>query len=428
MRSLRCGRSVTLLLLFWLGTVLGASQQGPVPVERLTFDQAIQRAIENNPTVAQAAAGIVQAEAILQQVRAASRPGLDANVTTSVIDPVPSFGGNSINPRTQVVTSAGFVAPLISPVEWARRNQAGDQVVVAQRSLGEVRRQIAIAAAQAYLRIVASRRQLDLAERARETASAHHEFARQLFEGGLGSRLNQLRAEQAVSTDETRVEATRLAIALAQEALGVLVAADGPVDAAEEPAFEVPPPGDAGDTLTARTDIQLLAARQSASERVVRDSWKDYLPSVTGLFTPQVLTPSGLFQPARNLRAQVVFHVELFDSGARKGLARERQSLLDMVRAERAQLEREVRSEVRAARETVASTERALESARRAAGQAAEVVRITDAAFRAGATTNIEVLDAQREARDTETAAAIAEDAVRRARLDLLVALGRFPR
>ena len=65
---------------------------------------------------------------------------------------------------------------------------------------------------------------------------------------------------------------------------------------------------------------------------------------------------------------------------------------------------------------------------RRAAEQANEVVRITDVAFRAGATTNLEVIDAQRRARDTETAAAVAEDRARQARLDLLVALGLFPR
>jgi outer membrane protein TolC len=65
--------------------------------------------------------------------------------------------------------------------------------------------------------------------------------------------------------------------------------------------------------------------------------------------------------------------------------------------------------------------------AQQAADQANEVVRITDVAFREGATTNIEVLDAQRQARDAETQAAIDEDALRRARLELLVALGRFP-
>src|SRR5438876_967489 len=80
------------------------------------------------------------------------------------------------------------------------------------------------------------------------------------------------------------------------------------------------------------------------------------------------------------------------------------------------------------AREAVRLTDRALERARAAADQSNEVLKITDVAFREGATTNIEVIDAQRRARDADTIAVVAEDALRRARLDLLVALGRFPR
>ena len=97
------------------------------------------------------------------------------------------------------------------------------------------------------------------------------------------------------------------------------------------------------------------------------------------------------------------------------------------MRAERAGLERQVSSEVRTAREAVRLTERAAERARAAASQSDEVLRITDIAFREGATTNIEVIDAQRRARDAATTTAIAEDALRRARLELLVATGRFP-
>jgi outer membrane protein TolC len=82
---------------------------------------------------------------------------------------------------------------------------------------------------------------------------------------------------------------------------------------------------------------------------------------------------------------------------------------------------------VRAAREAVSSGERVLASARAAAGQAREVVDITNIAFRAGAATNIEVIDAERSARDAETSIAVAEDTLRRARLELLTALGRFP-
>ncbi len=82
---------------------------------------------------------------------------------------------------------------------------------------------------------------------------------------------------------------------------------------------------------------------------------------------------------------------------------------------------------MRSAEESVASADRALASARAAADQAHQVVNIVNISFQAGAVTNIEVIDAQRAALDADTAAAVAEDNLRQARLALLVALGLFP-
>jgi outer membrane protein TolC len=48
-------------------------------------------------------------------------------------------------------------------------------------------------------------------------------------------------------------------------------------------------------------------------------------------------------------------------------------------------------------------------------------------AYEAGAVTNIEVIDAERRARDAATAVVVAEDDARQARLELLAASGRFP-
>jgi outer membrane protein len=428
-----------LLLVLMIATPAGAQPA----IERLTFDEAIQRAITRHPTIAQAAAGILRAEALLQQVRSVSLPSVDATVRSTTIGPVPEFSGQTIVPRTQVNAAGNFVVPLLTPVRWAQRAQARDQVFVAERGAADVRRQIAVATAQAYLAIIAEGRVLDSNTRARDTARAHFEYAEQRFEGGAGSRLNALRAQQELSDDEARVEAAQLAVRRAQEALGVLVAGERPVDAAAEPAFDIAPEllaqplppaatpdGSAGagsGWLLQRSDVRLLQARVAAAERVLADAWKDYLPEVSGLFSPQILAPSGLFAPARSWSAAVLFSVPLFDAGNRRGLARERRALVDTVRAERTQVERQARSELRIAAEAVRSNERALARARAAAEQANEVVRITDIAFREGATTNIEVIDAQRRARDAETTAAIAEDALRRARLELLVAAGRFP-
>ena len=417
-----------------LALLIAAIPASAQTIEAITFDEAIQRATTRNPNIQQAAAGILRAEALLRQVRARALPWLDATFATNIIDPVTQFGGSSINPRTQTQTSATFSAPLVTPVAWAQRAQAADQVLVAQASSADIRRQIALATADAYLAIITQRRVLELNERARENASAHFTFADQRFQGGIGSRLNMLRAQQELSSNEARVEDARLAIRRAQEALGVLVASDAPVNAAVEPAFQVPAdvagtgaPGGDRQIVLGRVDLRLVVAREAAATRVLNDSWREYLPSVTALFTPQVLAPAGLFAQARSWRASVIFTVPLFEFGGRKALKAERQALVTQIEAQRAGAERQASSEVRTAREAVRLTERAFERARLAATQSTEVVRITDVAFREGATTNIEVIDAQRRARDAETTAAIAEDAVRRARLELLVATGRFP-
>ena len=420
-------RAASLGLSVWLGTTAAAGAQG-APIERITFEEAVQRAVAGNPAVEQAAAGIVRAEALLQQTRALSLPSLAATLTTTTIGPVPEFSGQSIVPRTQLNAGAAVTVPLFAPVRWAERVQAGDQVGVARRGVEDVRRQVAVATAQAYLAVIAARRLVELNERARDNAMAHYAFADERFKGGLGSRLNALRARQELSSDEARVEEARLGVRRAQEALGVLAAADGPLDAAGEPTFDTS--GDAaGDraAVAGRPDLRLVAAREAAAERVVSHSWREYLPEATALVAPQLLTPTGLFAQGRSWSASMQFAVPLFDAGQRSGRAAERRGLLQLARAERSDLERRAVSEVRTAREAVAATERALARARAAAEQANEVLEITDVAFREGATTNIEVLDAQRRARDAETDAAIAEDALRRARLDLLVALGRVP-
>jgi outer membrane protein len=417
-----------LLLPIAVLTLAAATPAAAQQIERVTFEEAVRRAVTSHPTVQQAAAGVRRAESVALQVRARSLPSVDASFSTNVIDPVTQFEGTSITPRNQTLTTAGLTVPLLAPVSRAERNQAADQVLVSQRSADEARRIIALAAGRAYLAVIAQRRVVELNERARDHARAHYDYAQQRFEGGLGSRLNALRAQQELSSNDARVEEARLGVRRAQEGLGVLIAADGPVDAAGDPAFELPPAG-GGDAelVRMRQDVQVIAARQAAAERVAADSWKSALPTATALFTPQLLAPSGLFANAGSWRATVLFGVSLFDSGQRKGQAREREALVDLVRAERADVERQAASEIRAAREAVSATERALEHARRAAQQANDVVQITDVAFREGATTNIEVIDAQRRARDAETAAVIAEDAVRQARLELLVATGRFP-
>ena len=414
-----------LMLVLCLATAAEA-QTTPVS-ERITFDDAVRRALEKNPGVAQAAQSILRAEALLQQANIVRQPTVSATATTTVLDSARGFDEFVTQPRTQTLLGGSVAFPVLASARWAQRAQAQDQVRVARLGVTETRRQIALATAQAYLGVIAQQRQVEVNERARENAVAHVEYARARLQGGLGSRLNELRATQELATDEVFLEGARLALRRAQEALGVLVAADGPVDAAGEPALEVTAaPADQA-WLSARADVQLVNAQVAAANRVLQDSWRDWVPSATASFEPQALAPAGLFAPSRSWRALLFVDVPIFDGGSRRVAKRQREIAVETAKIQLSDVELRARSELRAAQAAVESTERALQQARLAAQHAAEVLRITDVAFRAGATTNIELIDAQRGARDAETAAAQAEDRVRQARLDLLVALGRFP-
>ena len=131
--------------------------------------------------------------------------------------------------------------------------------------------------------------------------------------------MNELRAQQELSTDEGLVESARLALYRAQEALGVLLVADGPVDATDEPAFDLPADASEANVLQFRPDLKVFSAEQQAAERVLRDSSKDYWPYLEAVFLPQSTYPAQFFSPPNSWRFLLQMSVPIFDSGQRKG-------------------------------------------------------------------------------------------------------------
>ncbi len=429
-RSLRSrgGRLAALGAWALLATAGYASAQAPI--EPVTFDEAIRRATTANPSVAIAAANILRAEALLQQARAATLPMISAEASNITLDGAREVDGDVVTPQNTFSASIPVSMPLYAPAQWARRAQAGDQRRVAQASADDIRRQVGVAAAQSYLTVIAAHRVVEAQQRSRDTAKAFFDYAHERFKAGASSRLNELRAQQTLSADEALLEQAQLGLYRTQEALGVLLAADHPIDATNEPAFDIPPQADAAaatQLVGLRTDIKLFTTEVEAARRVVSDSSKDWYPTLNGIFAPLFQQPGSVFTPEASWRALLQVSMPLFDSGERKGRRLERQAALQQSEVTLGAAERDARSQIRAAYESVRRSERVLQSTRDAAAQAAQVLEITNISFRAGATTNIEVIDAQRRARDADTAVAVAEDQVRQARLDLLNALGRFP-
>ena len=393
---------------------------------RVSFDEAVHRAMERNPTVGQAAQAILRAEALLAQAKTVFQPQLFGAIGTTILNEERGFNDQVFLPRTQTAFNATLSYPLLAASRWANKNHAADRVVTARISAEETRQQVAITAAQAYLAVIAAKRQQEIQLRNRDTAKALADYSDTRLQAGQGSRLNSLRSQQELATAEGLLEVTELAISRSQEALGVAMFADGPVDAASEPTLPVEPPPSSDAWLLQRPDVRVFTSELRAFDRIVSDTWKSWLPTANAAFTPQYVRPAGLFEPSKSWRAFFQLEFPIYD-GTLGAVKRARVADRDTAKLRLDALTAEARSEVRLAQEAVLRRERIVAAARRAAENAVEALRITEIAYRAGATTNIEVIQQQQAARNVQIAAAVAEDNLLQARLDLAVALGRFP-
>jgi outer membrane protein TolC len=388
---------------------------------------AVNQALARNPTAVVAYAEVRRAEALMVEARASSLPTLIGTGTYTRLDDDRKLGATVIASANQLSANLALTVPLVAPRSWVQWSHASDQIDVAKASAAEVRRVVAVTVARAYLTIVAQKRVIDAVTRARDTDQAHFDFAHQRLVGGVGNRIDEVRANQQVQSDEANVQQQWSNLARDREALGVLVGVGGPLDA-EEPNLGAPT--DAAQAMKDaehRTDVVVADTRLRAADRVVKDGWADYSPYLTGVAAPFYQNPPSLTQPLTGWQAQLVLTVPFYDGGLRYGLAKERDALHDEAQASLDATLRQARADVRAAFEEVRRADAALQAARQAGDLARRALELAEIAYRAGATTNLEVIDAERTARDAETAVAVAEDGARQARLDLLSATGRFP-
>ncbi len=421
-----------LLLLAWALAVPGAASaaqesQEPAPT-RYALSEALEKALARNPSTLLAQQDLRRAQALLEQARGPSLPQVTANATGLLLDH-DRLQGNQVIQSQKSMNANVVLALPISARNWYQWSHAAENVDVSRASSADVRRVVAIGTARAWLSVLSQHRVVEANQRARRTAQQHYDYAHGRRTGGVGTRLDEVRAEQELASTDAILEQSQVALVRVQEALGVLLGDDGPADISGEPTLPETPKLDEGlqGARSARTDVKLAQSRADAAGHVARDSWADYLPLLSAQFQPFYQNPPTLTQPETGWQALLLLTFPLYDGGVRYGLGHERNALASQARISLDATLRQAQSDVRVAFESVLRADQALDAARRSAALARETLDLSNQAYKAGAITNLDVIDAERRSLDADTAMAVAEDAARQARLDLLAASGRFP-
>ena len=289
-----------------------AAQDVPV----VSLSQAVSWALERNPSAVVALEEVRRAQAVVEESRSASLPTLAGTGTFTQLDATRQVGPVVSQWQTSLLLQANLTVPIIVPRSWAQWSQSKELLRSAEASSADVRRVVAVGVARAYLAIVAQKRVIDAATRARDTDKAHFDFAHQRYAGGVGNRIDEVRAEQQLSSDEATVEVQLTMLAREREVLGVLVGVGGPLDA-EEPNLQASgDPARALEDAERRTDVKTGQARLKAAEHVVHDDWTDYSPYLTGSFSPFVSDPATINYPSTGWQAQLVLTIPFYDGGS----------------------------------------------------------------------------------------------------------------
>ena len=135
-----------------------------------------------------------------------------ASRTAQILQPQDSLGANlQLN------------VPILAPKQWIASERAKENISATRSDAISVRRDVAIATARAYLTVIAEHRVLQAAQLALSTSRSFEDYAVTRFEGGVGNRLDAVRASQQRATADVKVKQELSNLVKAEEALGVLM-------------------------------------------------------------------------------------------------------------------------------------------------------------------------------------------------------------
>jgi len=381
--------------------------QGPV----LTLAAALTNATRQNLSVRATAEQLAQAEGTLTKAWSAFLPRVQAQAMYTILDleRTAEFGGAEIvlQPQTNLSGSGTVSMPLFHYESFPNLGNARAGREAARLATEEARRQVQLAVARAYYAILSAHRFRDLQVRARENAAEHLQNAEERLSAGVGLRLDVTRAAMEVEQASSAIIAAQALEEDAYEALGALLATPGPFRV-EEPAA----PGAPGPSVDAlvqravseRTDQRLARLQTAIADRGVDAAWGAFVPSLDLAFNLTYQEFVGQLGGGDHVNWNVVFvlNVPIYDGGLRYGTLEERRSALRAAELREQELAQNASVEIRKAHRAWRTSLAKVDTAQRQVALAEEALRLAEAGYDAGASTNLEVVDAQRQKRDAE--------------------------
>jgi outer membrane protein TolC len=359
---------------------------------QLPLSQALESAVRISPDVAQARAHVEENVALLQAARAGAAPSLQAGYTAA------PQGGNANNTIEQSLLTVGGALTLNDYFAYAPAvREAQFTLAAAQYGLYDAQRAEREKTAGLYYAALKAIATSELRAQDVQGARADLRAAQLRYRAGNAPRLDVVRSQVALANARAALEAARVEVVNAQDALATETGAPSrSLDRLASAPVAAPPVADPqravslalaqrGDLLSARETVKQEQAAVTATQRGV-------LPALalSGGWTRGY--DSGVLVSGPSANVTVILPLS---HAASDRIAAER-ARLSQAQDKAAALERQIAVSVAAAARSYNETIRAVQSARTARDAAEEELRATQIGYRSGASSSLDVADARR--------------------------------
>lgn len=391
-----------------------AALTAPAFAAPVTLGRAVESALEHDPSITAARAGVEKREAGVDAAEAAGRPSAGLRAEVGALE---TRYPNLFNPSAGNVTASQLPHSAGLEAEWdvytSGANAAGVDVAEYQRrsanqQLDGTREQIVLATLEAYSDAWLKRRIVEVGEARVETLALRLEETRSRFDQGLGTRTDIALNEARLAAAQARLEASRAGLAVASARLERLTGLTG-----AEPVAPVADGLDTPDSLQAALETvrqgnaRLKAARAGleAAEAGTRQARGRFGPKITlSARATAGKDVSFFFEDGEisDYGAFVTLNVPLYTSGLKSAKTREARAARSQALADLRRVELSLREQVAGLWGDLEARTLSLDAARRAEEAAELASEGARREYEAGMRTLVDSLDAENEYRDAQ--------------------------
>ncbi len=394
---------------------LGLAQEKAAP---LTLKEAVRLALERNPEVLVAQEELDELKGKITEVRSGAYPQISFQgyglrlrdpsiLNSSSFDEVPKEFKDALVPRPSNMFDLGF--NIKQPIYNAGKVRTA--LKLAQESLGEkeaaqevVRQQLTFKVFQAFKDLLLAEANLEVVRETHQQRLKHLEQARSRFNNGVATEIDVLRSEVNVANVEPELIRADNRVRLARAAINNLIVADleAPTQIDGTLEYRPWPTGSLEEmqrrTLELRPELQ-AARRQLQQARLtisLAKSENKLTVDMEGQWGYAVRQLQNVFNnDFSRWNLTFNFKLPLFDSGRKAGLIVQASARFRAAEQRLAQLQNNIRLEVKQAYDDMQSSAKAIAAARLSVSQAEKVLAMMQANYQYGAATTLDVIDSQ---------------------------------